>query len=86
MKAWLRKLGIGTLLLICINGCTPVKQTTPNVNLGGYPPAFREGYVDGCNNARSGRSQVPDDARMKADPMYASGWRDGHDICARRKP
>jgi hypothetical protein len=73
------------LLLIALltAACAPAPQKEPNVNLGGYPPAFREGYVDGCNSARRGKI-VRDEARFKTDSMYASGWRDGLDICGRQ--
>ena len=80
------RFAICALLLACAGGCAPANQSTPNVNLGGYPPAFREGYVDGCNTARSARSKAQDEARLKSDSMYAAGWRDGRDICAPRKP
>lgn len=73
------------VLAIGLTGCAP-KRTTPNVNLGGYPPAFREGYLDGCNSARSAIGEVRDEARFASDSMYAAGWRDGNDICSRSKP
>ena len=78
---------IATLLLAVLgaSACAP-RPPAPNVNLGGYPPAFREGYLDGCKSARSTLSTLRDEARFKADSMYASGWSDGHDICTRRKP
>jgi hypothetical protein len=73
-------------------GCaTPQPETTPQreikepqVNLAGYPPAFREGYLDGCNSARRNAEKVQDQARYKNDTMYAAGWRDGFDICSKR--
>jgi hypothetical protein len=54
----------------------------PNVNLSGFPPAFRKGYTDGCSSARG--SRVRDESRFKLELQYASGWRDGYDICSRR--
>ena len=53
-----------------------------NVNLSGFPAEFRKGYTDGCSSARG--SRVRDGSRFKDDPQYASGWRDGYDICSRR--
>ena len=57
-------------------------QRYANVNLNGYPPAFKDGYADGCASAGGGR--VRNDARFKSDSQYAQGWRDGLDICGPR--
>ena len=70
-------------LAACAQQATPEK---PGVNLAGFPPEFREGYSDGCNSARSVVGVKRDEARMKSDPQYAQGWRDGHDMCKGRKP
>lgn len=62
---------------------SPAPSTrTAGVNLAGYPPAFRQGYGDGCATA-AGRL-TRDEVRFKADVQYAWGWRDGRDICGRR--
>jgi uncharacterized protein YceK len=64
------------------SGKTITPQTEkPNVNLAGFPPAFKEGYSDGCASARALVGSKKDEARFKSDPQYAQGWRDGHDIC-----
>jgi hypothetical protein len=70
------------VVLIC--ACTPPKKEV-NVNLAGYPPAFRAGYLDGCDSSKRTNGQTRDEDRFKHDPQYASGWRDGYDICERRK-
>jgi hypothetical protein len=72
---------VATVLLAACAG--PKKD--PNVNLAGYPPAFHAGYVDGCESSKRESSEIKDKARFKNDAQYASGWRDGYDICARRK-
>jgi hypothetical protein len=59
---------------------TPEK---PGVNLSGYSPAFRSGYADGCGSVDAARKR--DEPRFKSDTDYAQGWRDGYDICRRRK-
>lgn len=70
------------LLVVLTFGCsTPKKE--PNVNLAGYPPEFRTGYLDGCESARR-NSTRKDELRFKTDPQYSSGWRDGFDICRKQ--
>ena len=56
----------------------------PGINLSGYSPAFRAGYADGCNSIDAG-ARKRDEARFKAEADYAQGWRDGNDICKRKK-
>ncbi len=72
------------LTLIAAAGCTTQSQPpAPAVNLSGYPPEFRQGYADGCASVNAARKR--DEARFKSDANYAQGWRDGYDICQRRK-
>ena len=73
------------LLLIAtmLSACT-AQQKEPNVNLGGYPPEFRAGYLDGCESAKQA-GQKKDLQRFKRDPQYATGWQDGFDICSKHK-
>ena len=76
----------GALLLAALlAGCGSPPAVTPEappVNLSGFPPAFREGYADGCNTARGSAKQ--DAARMKTDGSYAQGYNDGLTGCKRR--
>ena len=60
---------------------SPRPAPRPNVNLTGYPPAFQDGYSDGCASARAARKR--DETRFKSDVQYAQGWRDGNSICRR---
>lgn len=74
----------GMLMLVgCVGMSTSSPSRPPNINLSGYPPAFREGYLDGCETARALIGVRKDERRFKSDPQYAQGWRDGHDICKR---
>ena len=70
------------ITLLC--ACTAQKKE-PNVNLGGYPPEFRAGYVDGCESAKRTAGQKKDEERLKREPQYATGWRDGFDICSKQR-
>lgn len=72
------------LAALAIAACAAPEPKAPNVNLSGYPPAFKDGYVDGCASARSAFSTRKDEQRFRSDSQYAQGWRDGHDICGRR--
>jgi len=54
----------------------------PPVNLSGYNAAFRQGYTDGCNSARSAMRR--DERRYRSDGDYMMGWNDGHSVCQRR--
>ena len=72
------------LALAVVAGCAsqPASAPQPKVNLSGYPPAFRDGYADGCASVNAARKR--DEARFRSDANYAQGWRDGYDICRRR--
>jgi hypothetical protein len=60
---------------------TPQKSMPP-LNLSGYPPAFKEGFKDGCDSFRGNYRR--DTARFNADANYATGWQDGFSICRRQ--
>ena len=53
----------------------------PTYNLTGYPPAMRDGYIDGCESAKGTAHAHKDAARMSGDPQYSMGWNDGYSIC-----
>src|SRR3970282_82142 len=66
------------LILVAAAGCAtqpqpPAPPPVPAVNLPGYPPAFRQGYTDGCASVNAARKR--DEARYKSDANYAQGWR-----------
>ena len=53
----------------------------PLYNLTGYPPAVRDGYIDGCESAKKTPYARKDAKRMAVDPQYEMGWNDGFSIC-----
>ena len=57
------------------------RAAPPAYNLTGYPPAVRDGYIDGCETAKRSEYARKDAKRMGADPQYAMGWNDGFSIC-----
>lgn len=69
-----------------VAGCASQTASMPasaKVNLSGYPLEFRQGYADGCASVNAARKR--DEARFKSDANYMQGWRDGNDICEKRK-
>ena len=60
------------------------KASRPTYNLTGYPPAVRDGYIDGCESAKRSEYARKDAQRFAADPQYSMGWNDGFGICSRK--
>ncbi len=60
------------------------KAARPQYNLAGYPPAVRDGYIDGCESAKRSPWAHKDEKRFAADGQYRMGWNDGMSICSRR--
>lgn len=67
---------------VVLAACAPREPPPPAVNLTGFPPAFRDGYVAGCESARRGITRR-DEKRYAQDRQYAAGWRDGLDVCGK---
>jgi hypothetical protein len=53
-----------------------------NINLQGFPLAYRQGYADGCVSASG--SERKDASRFKGDGQYRDGWVDGSAMCKKR--
>ena len=60
------------------------KASKPAYNLAGYPPAVRQGYIDGCESAKKTEYARKDAKRFASDPQYAMGWNDGFGICGQQ--
>ncbi|MDO8437135.1 MAG: hypothetical protein Q7S69_03085 [Nitrosomonadaceae bacterium] len=56
-------------------------STRPTYNLSGYPPAFKDGYIDGCETAKKTAYGYKDERRFSADNQYRTGWNDGFSLC-----
>jgi hypothetical protein len=61
------------------------KASRPTYNLTGYPPAVRDGYIDGCESAKKSQYARKDAKRMASDGQYEMGWNDGFSICGKKK-
>jgi hypothetical protein len=83
-------------LTMLLGACTSMQQTPsggtsgstapragPNINLSGYPPAFKDGFSDGCESLRGNYRR--DAGRFGKDNNYTLGWQDGYSICGRQK-
>ncbi|KQW18657.1 hypothetical protein MRBLPD1_001951 [Pseudomonas brassicacearum] len=70
-------------VMLLVSGC---ETTHEDLIARGYPPAFADGYDDGCSSGRQAagvitgqfRKDVP---RYLKDPRYAEGWSDGFRQC-----
>ena len=56
----------------------------PTYNLTGYPPAVRDGYIDGCESAKRSSYARKDATRFAGDAQYQMGWNDGFSICGKK--
>ena len=90
MKVKLPIVVIGTFLIL--TGCTSLntesylKNTHSYLTCQGKPPAYVDGYVDGCSSGRSMAGDRnfkyrKDDGRSDRDALYARGWQDGQIAC-----
>jgi hypothetical protein len=84
------------ILYLILTGCASIKSgqgqsskpsgplppsTRPTYNLAGYPPAFKDGYIDGCETAKKTSYGFKDKHRFSKDSQYRNGWKDGFNIC-----
>jgi hypothetical protein len=60
------------------------RAAPPTYNLTGYPPAVRDGYVDGCESAKRSQFGRKDAQRFAGDAQYQMGWNDGFGICGKK--
>jgi hypothetical protein len=56
----------------------------PVYNLAGYSPAFKDGYIDGCETAKKSAYGAKDTRRISTDTQYRLGWNDGFSLCGRK--
>jgi len=61
----------------------PARTAKPATGgLVNVPPAYKDGYSDGCTSTAGGRKR--DDKRYLSDRQYGLGWRDGFNLCRNR--
>ena len=70
-------------LVILLAGC---QSTRDQLLAEGYPPAFADGYQDGCGSGRQAAGAIggqfkKDAPRDIRDKLYSQGWADGFRQC-----
>ncbi|NBF03150.1 hypothetical protein GV819_12700 [Pseudomonas sp. Fl5BN2] len=70
-------------LLVLISGC---ESTHEHLLRLGYPPAFADGFDDGCISGRQAAGAMTGEFRKDVlrdlkDRQYATGWSDGFRQC-----
>jgi hypothetical protein len=75
---------VGVLgFLVVITGC---QSTHEDLIAKGYPPAFADGFDDGCISGRQAAGAITGEFRKNVprylkDKQYAEGWTDGFRQC-----
>lgn len=69
--------------LALLSGC---ETTHEQLLKQGYPPAFADGFDDGCASGRQAAGAINGEFRKNVprylkDPQYAEGWSDGFRQC-----
>lgn len=70
-------------LVVLLVGC---ESTHEHMLAQGYPPAFADGFDDGCSSGRQAAGVISGEFRKNVprylkDPQYAEGWSDGFRQC-----
>lgn len=72
-------------LIALISACASQTASPPaRVNLSGFPPAFKQGYDDGCVSSGTRSGARRDEGRYQTEADYMMGWNDGYSACRRR--
>ncbi|MCK9800021.1 hypothetical protein BK634_23040 [Pseudomonas chlororaphis] len=71
------------VLFLVIGGC---ESTHEHLLAQGYPPAFADGFDDGCVSGRQAAGAITGEFRKNVprylkDAQYAEGWSDGFRQC-----
>ncbi len=81
---WQTKL-TALIAALALAACGSVKQTMIE---RGFPPAYAEGYDDGCASGKEAAGGLfaetrKDIKRYGSDEEYSQGWNDGFEKCRR---
>ena len=82
MRCALERAGATVLATLALAACAD-SGSERHANLSGFPPAFQQGYSEGCESAGT-RHTRRDEGRYRSDDSYMQGWNDGYSVCRRR--
>lgn len=76
------------LLLACcaLAACADQGLKNARNEVSDQPPAYQDGYVDGCSSGTKAAGNPyytfkKDAARFDANKLYKQGWTDGFNVC-----
>ena len=74
---------VALLTTVALAACGSIEETMIEQ---GHPPAYAEGYADGCASGKAAAGGLFADARKDAnrygaDRQYTQGWESGFDEC-----
>jgi len=74
------------VVLGLVLSCAGCQSTHEDLIAKGYPPAFADGFDDGCSSGRQAAGAITGEFRKNVprylkDPLYAEGWVDGFRQC-----
>ena len=77
------------LALSLVSGCADMIADAARNEVVGQPPAYQDGYADGCNSGNSAAGHpytqfVKDVRRATPNSLYGQGWQDGFAVCKAR--
>lgn len=77
------RLGLGLCLALLLAGCESTHQQMVE---RGYPPAFADGFQDGCSSGRQAAGTITGEYRKNVqrylhERQYENGWDDGFRQC-----
>lgn len=79
----MKRYGCALALMAALAGC---QSAHDQMVQQGYPPAFADGYHDGCSSGRAaaasfGGLYIKNVTRYSSDKLYGGGWDDGFRQC-----
>ena len=74
------------MMAVLASACSNLGEDRSQERFSGRPPAYRDGYADGCKTAKatatgSNGKLSRDQNRYQSDSSYANGWSDGYESC-----
>ncbi|KJK05958.1 MULTISPECIES: hypothetical protein [Pseudomonas] len=79
----MRRYWVAVWIIVLLTGCQSTHEQLINQ---GYPPAYADGFEDGCSSGRQAAGVMAGDFRKDVprylhNPQYETGWDDGLRQC-----